>query len=1681
MGQKVDTVLRAARLLRESLSNAGKIAADELSRRSAGQEPWTAVKGGLEKLLARSGRPSSPPVEKRGGEATPPAQDPPGRPRTPDQPESTAPQVPASVPDAVQTTAELRQVDPDLEPEPLSSNPWVDMLSLRTRNRLSEGGITTLADLEGRRVKDLLAIHGFGLEALEEVNRFLSAQNLPPVNPTARSQSSSWPAGEASQSRPSPPPTAPLDSNPFFGILSVRTRRLLASAGISSLADLQRADRESLLALKGFGVKCLAEVEKFVEANGLPVTEFAPPAASAGQFAKEALRFEALSEQAQTSLRKIGVSAAEDLMNRGLLEVLEATGYDQRTTDEIGLMCGLPAPQDENELLALLYASNIARDALARAARPTSDSDIDDKAMVLQDKVSEQIRRGTLHEHAAMDWVVLQTLNQRFRPPAHTLPDLLQRLQYYPDRKVLDAINQLDAAIEIASLEEELDLLFGQLDEREVEVVRQRLAVGHRRTLEEVGAYFGVTRERIRQIEKQAAASVRKIYYWEMPLLRMRTAMLLIREKRAFALRDMIRLFGDRGLATSEAAVNDLLIAWRALDLADSGLHDTLVQWKVVDPQAYAFPGEILSVAKTGLDPRLQRFSQDVTRVARRLSSRIGAVTPAQIVEALDAEERPTEEDVVAILSKTGFREVVSDHWVDVREEYSIPREVVTKMLATCGPLSLRQLRRGLLRHQKRLGYPVPPVTVLGPVLAHQSMFEVNEEGLCNLKTPALHSLYLGLAERVWLDTVKTNGPVVHAHTILRAFRERNLKKVTAYRLMMDSPLVQKVGKQLFSLPGANITDADVAAGREQAIRRSSGRTLAAPGTVRKTEEPATVELEALRDDPQKASEDPQEASGPITDEPVWARLQYEAAENRLVMRMAETAWQGDVDVRLSWDGQEFDIPSSYTPSEDTTTSGLAKLSVNEPFWQTEGLLVAGRGQRVVRFPRPPLTHALVIRASDGKALGRWRAGEEHYVVLPTERVSEEHAAEIFEEWHSLGPPEGWEAFTVLWVRTKDPLGRDSAQGRCADAAAVIDAFSRATTALGLPDFDFHWRPRPRMVGGGPLGTSEGREIFAADHPPYLEVNGLWDSPLEVALSRWMPGGAEFVKETSLRVPPSAEGSCLLEVWGTGKRPREGRYRVEVGRQQVEFEIATSVPLPARGRPTVDLALRKDDENLSERGLTRRDLDHGTLVGRAWPGARLVFTASSGTWSHTFGVTADDEGHWSARWRDLGVSEVPGGLLKLELSWRSLIGSALVAADGPFVAEDDVELSFRVRGPEKFLGLSGAVSNAGEHRLARAVLLGSRPWAGEIWTQEARVDERGAFETLFRDVDGEVRWLLILPGERAPEDDAQRPWLIQAQSEDVPLTSYPLEQLQGERRDSWKELADELRSVALPSALERFLGLSDLGEVLERVPEAPAGRSRWTPVGEPSDLRRLLSWKRFGMRTPIAVFSSAAPVIGSPPNETLPPLLTVAIEALAESLDRGTGQVPLECVTHDGHRRRIKGFVVPNEADGEIGFELRVGELLYGCPRCGLILPPGEFSNHPPPGKGMPSCTAIRLALQLISAGKTRPVTLVLLADTEKVGSSMRELVRRVVTGDEDDVPDHAAPWLDLLQEAYFGEGGEQEPEDWLDALYSLHARLVSVRRCGGSEVELADLGRSVRRHGSGLDVLSRWLKSEVG
>jgi len=81
---------------------------------------------------------------------------------------------------------------------------------------------------------------------------------------------------------------------------------------------------------------------------------------------------------------------------------------------------------------------------------------------------------------------------------------------FIPDEQIESPVDEASKTI----LSEELDEALDKLNEREAQVLKMRkgLVDGREHTLEEVGQHFGVTRERIRQIENKA---LRKLKYHE--------------------------------------------------------------------------------------------------------------------------------------------------------------------------------------------------------------------------------------------------------------------------------------------------------------------------------------------------------------------------------------------------------------------------------------------------------------------------------------------------------------------------------------------------------------------------------------------------------------------------------------------------------------------------------------------------------------------------------------------------------------------------------------------------------------------------------------------------------------------------------------------------------------------------------------------------------------------------------------------------------------------------------------------------------------------------------------------------------------------------------------------------------------------------------------------------------------
>jgi hypothetical protein len=542
-----------------------------------------------------------------------------------------------------------------------------------------------------------------------------------------------------------------------FGGMSARTRNALRRAGMRTFDDLTLRRAEDLMTLRNFGAACCAEVIAVLREHGLRL-------AQAGDEANPPY------------------TNQEPLPGRTLEERIAWLGTDQNA-----------AALARREVLLDRAAKNAGLDAIASCAA----------------LVELELGRRRIDDEGVMDWGAAQSVAQRFSPKPRKISQLLRFLQYDPPAR--DRIESFESSLALSTIEEEVAALFETLDPRQATVIRGRCRLHDRVTLDELGAEFGVTRERARQIESEAHAQV-QLRFRLRAMPRTRSGMALTGKARSLA--RVEKILCEHELVATAAGVGDFLLLWRAADSED-----------------WPFPPIWVQEAKRGLTALQRRHAAEVIRNADKLVRQTGVVTEREILAALDRSRLETQ-DVTAILRDAGLHEVQAGVWLR-RLGKAVPLSVATKMLSVCGPLTLRHIRRGLIRHQRRQGFPVRSTEVLKAALSiyHETILFKGE-----LATPARTLRYsLGRAEQTWIDLVARSGPVVHADQVHAAFAEARLRSITASVLLANSEIVQRVRRSLYCLPGAVFTDVEIQKAREQAVRidAASVMTFGEKGRIR--------------------------------------------------------------------------------------------------------------------------------------------------------------------------------------------------------------------------------------------------------------------------------------------------------------------------------------------------------------------------------------------------------------------------------------------------------------------------------------------------------------------------------------------------------------------------------------------------------------------------------------------------------------------------------------------------------------------------------------------------------------------------------------------------------------------------------------------------------------------------------
>jgi RNA polymerase primary sigma factor len=232
----------------------------------------------------------------------------------------------------------------------------------------------------------------------------------------------------------------------------------------------------------------------------------------------EAQAKEAKSEMVKANLRLV-ISIAKRNINRGLqfLDLIQE--------GNIGLMKAVDKFEYQRGYKFATYATWWVRQAITRAiadqARtiriPVHMNDIINKLnRASRTLVQENGREPTLEEIAKRMGMSLDKVEKVFkitkRPVSLETPIGEEgdgRLQDFIEDK--EVISPQDAAIS-SNMAKQIQKVLSTLNEREEKILRMRFGIGetHDHTLEEVGQYFELTRERIRQIEEKALRKFKK-------------------------------------------------------------------------------------------------------------------------------------------------------------------------------------------------------------------------------------------------------------------------------------------------------------------------------------------------------------------------------------------------------------------------------------------------------------------------------------------------------------------------------------------------------------------------------------------------------------------------------------------------------------------------------------------------------------------------------------------------------------------------------------------------------------------------------------------------------------------------------------------------------------------------------------------------------------------------------------------------------------------------------------------------------------------------------------------------------------------------------------------------------------------------------------------------------------------
>ena len=430
--------------------------------------------------------------------------------------------------------------------------------------------------------------------------------------------------------------------------------------------------------------------------------------------------------------------------------------------------------------------------------------------------IERQILVGTLHREAVFQG---QTIGQ-WLAVAH---------EEAPDRMFLVFADVLGSTLTLC---DELEKLLQSRSKhrrdpaRELFILLKRFHPADKLTLQQIADQLGVSRERVRQLQKQCKQALQRRVPVESATIRIQSALLRARDKGEDLTwsqwREDVITSGLCGRWQDDGSEKvDPLDLMLAICKALGEDHPLLAL-----PEHLHLALQLRAEGRPDTPVRELLFERSIPQETRRLIQRhyqhSGAVSTIWLCTKLGI----SREEVEEILRAVGFKPLARSWYqhIDAPDEKlrlsksDVFHKNLHKMFKCCGPLDEEDLHYGLRNALSRPDFPAPPPPVLRALL--NSCGYAEQDGQFFVEGSV--SAQLSDSEQLIVECIRDKGTVVSYAELVEMFDKSKLSRAALIARLQNSPLFDKADKALYHLRGARYTREDLQRARATSKRSSS-------------------------------------------------------------------------------------------------------------------------------------------------------------------------------------------------------------------------------------------------------------------------------------------------------------------------------------------------------------------------------------------------------------------------------------------------------------------------------------------------------------------------------------------------------------------------------------------------------------------------------------------------------------------------------------------------------------------------------------------------------------------------------------------------------------------------------------------------------------------------------------------